>query len=351
VAGRWLLYGAYGYTGRLIAEEAASRGLDPILAGRRSEPLLELAGRLELDHRVASLDDPAALANALDGIDLVLHCAGPFIETGPPMMQACIEAGVHYLDLTGESDVFAAAFDLDDEARAAGVLLLPGCGFDVVPTDCLAACLAERQPDATHLYLAFEGQGGISPGTAKSSILGLLRGGRIRRNGELVTVPLGYHHRTIDFGGRRRTVVTIPFGDVFTPHVSTAIPNIEVYMSVPQRTVKRLRRLRWLAPLLAVGPLRRMLLKRVGRQIQGPDPEKRRRTNSFVWGQVRNEAGMTHDGRMLTPNSYSFTVSSALGIVEHVLEKGVPDGGFSTPSLLMGRDYASRVPGVLVTLS
>lgn len=350
MSGKWLLYGAYGYTGRLITTEARARGLTPVLSGRREEPLQQLSKLTGFDYLVLDLNDPAALQSALADFDLVLHCAGTFSVTGPPMMAACLASGTHYLDITGEIDVFAHAHSLDVEASAQGLLLVPGVGFDVVPTDCLAAALKENLPDATHLYLAFEGEGGMSPGTAKTSVAGLKKGGRIRRAGELIRVPLGYHHRSVDFGNRRRTVVTIPWGDVFTAYISTGIPNIEVYMSVPERTIKRMRRMRWIQPFLGLAPVQRFLTRRIDLKISGPDEKKRRRTNSYIWGQVRNEAGHTRTGRMLTPNSYTLTMLSALGIVEYLLEAEDPGFGFKTPSMLMGKDYASSLPGVLVTM-
>ena len=153
----WLLYGAYGYTGELIAREAAARGLHPILAGRNEAKLKPLAEELSLDWRAFALGDESAVAKQLDGCDAVLHCAGPFSKTAAPMMKACIAAGVHYLDITGELEVIEAAAALGEQAKEAGVVLMPAAGFDVVPTDCLATMLKEKLPEATHLQLALAG--------------------------------------------------------------------------------------------------------------------------------------------------------------------------------------------------
>ena len=210
----WMIYGANGYTGQLTAREAVSRGLKPVLAGRSEGPVAAEAEQLGLEYRVFALDDPLAVREALQGLRLVLHCAGPFSETSEPMVGACVTEGVHYLDITGEISVFKAVHERDAEARRADVVLLPGAGFDIVPTDCLAARLVETLPATTALQLAFQAGGGPSPGTAKTSVEGLANGGCIRRDGRLEKVPLGWKTRTVPFATGEREAVTIPWGDV-----------------------------------------------------------------------------------------------------------------------------------------
>ena len=346
----WVIYGAYGYTGALIAEEAVQRGLKPTLAGRREEPLRRLAERLQLPWRAFDLDDPRTLERELAGFKLALHCAGPFSRTAAPMMAACLASSAHYLDITGEIDVFAHGHAQDAAARQAGVLIVPGVGFDVVPTDCLAATLKQALPDASHLALAFEAGGGPSRGTALTSVEGLSKGGRIRRDGELVDVPLAWRSRDIDFGHGERCTVSIPWGDVYTAHVSTGIPNIEVYMSVSPATARRLRRLRWLRPVLGLSAVQSFLKARVAAGSPGPSASTREGTESRVWGEVTNDAGERRIGRMITPNGYWLTTIAALGIAEHVLRHPDGEAGYRTPSQLMGAGYAASLPGVSMSL-
>ncbi|MEO8445233.1 MAG: hypothetical protein ABI567_09540, partial [Gammaproteobacteria bacterium] len=216
---QWLLYGANGYTGQLLAAEAVRRGLRPVLAGRDAEALRVLGERFGLPVRVFGLEDPVGVATGLQDVSLVLHAAGPFSVTCAPMLAGCLAAGTHYLDITGEIDVFAHCHALDARARARGIVVLPGAGFDVVPTDCVAVLLKQALPDAVSLVLGFEAGGGASPGTTKTGIEGLARGGRVRRSGQLVTVPLAYRSRTFDYDGRPRTAMTIPWGDLYTAWV------------------------------------------------------------------------------------------------------------------------------------
>src|SRR5215468_2000691 len=139
----WMIYGANGFTGRLVAVEARRQGLQPILAGRRSGPIESLVDDLGLLARVFDLDDARAAAAALADIAVVSHCAGPFSATSAQMIGACLTSRTHYLDITGELPVFLAAQRQHADARAAGIVICPGVGFDVMPTDCLAAVLKE----------------------------------------------------------------------------------------------------------------------------------------------------------------------------------------------------------------
>lgn len=345
MSSRWLLYGAYGYTGRLIALEAVKRGIRPVLAGRRERPLRALAEELELEFCVLDLDDRDGLARELEDCELVLNCAGPFVRTAQPMIAACLSAGCHYLDITGEIDTFRHAHRRDAEAREAGIALVPGTGFDVVPTDCLAMKLAEALPGARHLVLAFEAHGGWSPGTARTSIEGLGKGGCVRKDGELKRVPLAWKVREFVFNNRRGKAVTIPWGDVYTAYVSTGIPNIEVYMSAPSRAIRTLRLLRWFRWLLAVPFVQRYLQKQAGGSAKGPDEGRRARTFAYLLGEVDDGHGNRVSGRMITPNGYSLTVHASLGIVARGLEQGFPPG-YHTPGQLMGAEYAMSLPGV-----
>jgi len=342
----FMVYGANGYTGQLILAEAVKRGHHPVVAGRNGDAVRALATQYSLPARVFDLADVGTATAALSGMDIVLHCAGPFSATAAPMLEACLAAGVHYLDITGEIDVFAHCHAQDARAQERGIVVLPGSGFDVVPTDCLAALLKRELPDATELVLAFEAGGGPSPGTAKTSVEGLAKGCRVRRDGKMTTVPLAYKDRTFLLDGQARTAMTIPWGDVYTSFISTGIPNVEVYMAVPPKTIESVRRMRLLKPFLGFGFVQDMLKKRTPQR--GPSDDKRANTRSHIWGEVRNAAGREAKLQLDTPNGYDITVTAALGIVEQLL-RTKPAGGYYTPSKLMGADYVLGLPGVTLS--
>ena len=257
---RWLIYGAYGYTGELIARLAAEQGLAPVLSGRSADKLAPLAEELGLQPRPVGLDDPAALDAALDGIDVVVHCAGPFSRTSTPMVDACIRTGTHYTDLTGEIEVFEACAARDGEAREAGIMLMPGTGFDVVPSDCLAAHLKARLPDATGLALGFAPRGAVvSRGTATTTVENLHRGTVVRRGGRLEQRRSGSMRRSIDFGRGPWSAMAVPWGDVSTAYHSTGIPDIEVYLAAPRSLMAAAWVSSWFGWLVGSGPVQSYL--------------------------------------------------------------------------------------------
>jgi short subunit dehydrogenase-like uncharacterized protein len=340
----WLLYGANGYTGELIAREARTRGLRPILSGRNEPAIERLAEELGCDFRSFALEDQTGVVRGLEGVALVLHCAGPFSATARPMITACLRTRTHYLDITGEIEVFEWAHDRDAEAREAGILLCPGAGFDVVPSDCLAGQLKEAMPDATHLALGFDSRSTPSRGTAKTMLERVRYGSAVRVDGRIVNIPLASRIREIDFGAGLKTAIAIPWGDVSTAFHTTGIPNIEVYIPASPRAVQGLKRLDRFKFILGFSPLRRWLGRRANRGVPGPDVQEREKTPVMLWGEGRNAAGRTIVGRLRVANGYTTTVHSTLGIVERIL-LGTTPTGYRTPSQVMGADFVSTLPG------
>lgn len=340
----FLLYGANGYSGRLIAEEAVRQGLRPILAGRNAEAVALLAEELSLPWTAVRLDDSAALRRALDDVPAVVHAAGPFIYTYRPMLEACLATGTHYLDITGEIAVFEAMAAADPRAREAGIALLPGVGFDVVPTDCLAAHLHHRLPAADTLRLAFHTRGGMSHGTALTAIEGLGRPGAVRQGGRIVPVPPAWRDIEVDFGdGKPRLAATIPWGDVSTAFHSTGIPNIEVYLAMSAGRIRSLRRSRWLAPVLRSGPVRWLARRMVDARPAGPDPAAREAGWSKFWGEATSPDGHRRISRISGPEGYTLTARTAVAAATRLLAE--PRTGFLTPSRAFGPDFVLDVPG------
>jgi short subunit dehydrogenase-like uncharacterized protein len=345
MTGRFLVYGANGYTGELIARAAAARGAKPLLGGRSRASLEPLARELGCELRVFALDDAKAIDAGVAGVSVVLHCAGPFSRTALPMAEACLRGKLHYLDITGEIPVFESLHSRSSDAKSVGVMLLPGAGFDVVPSDCLAAHLKRRLPSATRLRLAFVSGGGLSRGTATTMIENIAKGGLIRRDGALTRVPSAWRTRRFDFGRGPRACVTIPWGDVSTAFYSTGIPNVEVYTAVPWTLRAGMKLSRPFARLLASGPVQRFLLGRVRSGAPGPSAETRARSRAVLLGEVTDESGGRAAARLRTPDGYTLTVLTALAIVERVLRGDAPSG-FQTPALAYGPDFVLGLEGV-----
>ena len=341
---RLLVYGANGYTGEMIARAATARGLAPVLAGRNAQAVGALARELGCESRVFGLEDPAAVAAAIRGSRVVIHCAGPFSATAEPMMAACIAAGAHYTDITGEIDVFELGYRQDGAARKSGVLVCPGVGFDVVPTDCVALTLATAMPDARQLALGFDSRSALSRGTASTSVEGLGFGSRVREDGEIRHIPLGSRARRIDFGGGEKLATAIPWGDVSTAFRTTGIPNIEVYVPVSPAALANLRRLGRFGWLLRRRPVQTFMKWRIRQGAPGPTAEQRERTPVLVWGEAKNAAGRIVTARVRVPNGYTLTTDSAVAIAARLMEREAAPG-FNTPARLMGADFVTRLPG------
>jgi short subunit dehydrogenase-like uncharacterized protein len=346
-----LIYGANGYTGALIAARAAATRMRAIIAGRRADTVRALGARLGLKTRVFGLDNPAGIDAALEGVKVILNCAGPFSQTAAPLVEACLKARVHYLDITGELEVLESLAGRDAEARAAGITVLPATGFDVVPSDSLAAEAKHRLPTAMHLALAFKVSTRMSRGTSMTTVENLDRGGAVRRDGVLVRVPSGWKTRVIPFGdGTSRYAITIPWGDVSTAFHTTGIPNIEVYAALPRRLRVGMRLARWTGPLLGSAPVQRFLKARVQAAAAGPSAEARAQGVSRLWAEARDGAGRSVTLLLETPDAYELTSWTALALAERALRGELPVG-FQTPARAAGRTFVLQFPGVKLRAS
>jgi short subunit dehydrogenase-like uncharacterized protein len=274
----------------------------------------------------------------------VIHAAGPFSRTAGPMVEACLRLGVHYLDITGEIGVFESIAARDGDARARGITMVPGAGFDVVPTDCIALHLKQRLPDAVSLVLAFQARGGISRGTALTTLDRLGQQGMVRKGGVLTPVPIGYRTRHVDFGNGPRLVVTIPWGDVATAWYSTGIPDVEVYLAVHPSMLRSLRMSRAIAPLLRLAPVKALLGWSIRNRAPGPTDAARAAGGTVVMGLVEDGRGGKAVARWKGPDGYTLTAHTVLNAVTRLLAGGIATG-FQTPSKAFGADFSLQVPG------
>ncbi|MBX3497669.1 MAG: saccharopine dehydrogenase NADP-binding domain-containing protein [Parvibaculum sp.] len=344
---RFMIYGATGYTGKLVARTAKTLGMKPLLAGRNEARLKSIAAQHGFEYQAISLDDPEALDAGLSQVDAVLHIAGPFSQTSRPMVDACIRTGTHYLDITGEIDVFEACAARDAEAKDAKIMLMPGVGFDVVPSDCLAAHMKRRLPDATELTLGISGLGQMSHGTAKTGVESIGTGTRVRREGHILALRKP-PQREIDFGSGAKSAIAIGWGDVATAWHSTHIPDITVYFEAsPQleQMAKMGSLMRW---LLSLGPAQRALKKRIEKMPEGPTDAQRAEGYSVLYGEAINAAGERAVSRLRTPEGYTLTAMTGLEIVRRVLA-GDATPGYQTPSSVFGADFITEFDGCVRT--
>ncbi len=347
----FLIYGSYGYTGNLIAQLSVQQGLKPILAGRDEEKLKRQAMTLNLEYRVFDVNDLLQTQNALQDLIAVIHCAGPFKYTYKNMALACLAVKTHYLDITGEVWVIEQLMAMNEQAQAAGVMLLPGSGFDVVPSDCLAAYLKRCLPDATRLILAigtFHKQAGlgISHGTAKTMVEDIPQGTLIRDNGVLRKVPFCWKTQIFDFGAsKKRLCATISWGDLASAWWSTHIPHIETYMALPKKLIRFRSLINRFKRLLGWSPIKKYVMYQINQLSAGPTEEQRHNSIAKIYGEVTNDAGTKVAALMTTPNGYTLTATSTLMIMQHVLSGNAPIG-FQTPSSAYTEDLVMKISEV-----
>lgn len=340
-----IIYGAYGYTGKLIVELAVSKGYTPTLAGRNEEKLAEVARSVDLPYRCFRYDDQNAWDRILPQFDLLINCAGPFSLTIDQILPACIRNNTHYTDITGEIEAFEFIYQHHNIAKSKGITLMPGVGFDVVPTDCMAVFLHEKLPSANHLELAFKSYSGLSRGTALSLLNRLPKGSAYRKDGKLVPAAEATVSKSIHLYGKDRLAVRIVWGDLFTAFRSTGIPNIEVYNLMNEKTMKVLRRAGKLAIIFRNSMVQHLGRKVIKRKIDGPSKATRETSHCYIYGKVWDDHGNVFQAQMKTPESYKLTAITALMCAERILAGDAPSG-YTTPAQAFGPDLILGVEGV-----
>lgn len=339
-----LIYGAYGYTGRLIVDECLKHGIKPIIAGRNAEKIMPFAHKHGLQYDVFEVDNREKLEGWLKNGSVVIHSGGPFIHTAKYMVQACLATETHYLDITGEFQVFDLVKAYGNKAKEKGLMLLPGVGFDVVPSDCLAAHLKSKMPDAHDLKLSFVSKdGSLSRGTAKTMIENFGEPQTRRRDGDYEGLAMGKSVKKIDYGDFKQVSMGISWGDISTAFHSTGIPNIEVFSGTTEQQLTKVKRAMRLSFMLRSRTIKNFLIKQIEKKPDGPREHRRASATMYLWGQVSN-GSKTIEARLKTPNGYTLTAITSVLIATKVL-KGDFKEGFQTPSSAYGEGLIFEVDG------
>lgn len=319
-----LIYGATGYTGRMAAQRAKALGLPFEIAGRNRQSLLALAEQLDVPYRV--FDAAPDAAHSLSGISVLLNFAGPFVHTAQALMRACIEARVDYLDITAEINAYRLAEQMGVEAAEADVMLLPGVGWDVVPTDSLAMRVAQRVANPVALNIALQVPGSMSRGSAMSVSEIIGAGVLARIAGELVSTP-DAQPRYFDFGDGPVLCVPLSFGDLVTAWHSTRIPNIAMYVHIS-------------GDAFPEGDLSQL--------PDGPSEQEREAHRARAVVEVSDADGSVLRSVIETVNGYTYTPHAAIEAARRVLS-GDRRPGFETPARVFGGGFAESIAGTIIT--
>lgn len=333
-----LIYGANGYTGKLITQEAKNKGALVELAGRNKEAIENISRDTGFPFHICDLNDKAKLESLLKEFDTVIHCAGPFSETAIPMVEACIKSKTNYLDITGEIWVFEDIMKYHEKAQRAGIALLPGVGFDVVPTDCLAAYLKEKMPNGNSLELGFVGsKTGMSRGTAVTMVKNISKGGFIRSNKEIKNVPLAYEVKELKFAHRKQWCMTIPWGDLMTSYHQTQIPNIKVFSGASTKMINKIKKYRGLKFLLGISWIQSIVRSKIEKSVKGPSEEDLKKGRTYILGTISDNDGNSFTAELITPEAYFLTAKTALASALKLSDFKLK--GYLTPAQAFGKDF------------
>ncbi len=341
----WAIYGAYGYTGEQIAEHAVRRGHRPTLAGRNESALKMVAQRLNLPYRVLDVGDAEGMRQLAESHQLVFNAAGPFSQTAVRVLEGCLLGKAHYLDISGEPLVYEQLYAQHERALKAGIAILPGVGFDVVPTDCAAVLAANQVGTVTKLEIAIAVDGGTSRGSLFSVVEALEKGALFRREGLLHTVTAGARRMEIPFGGGPRVGLLAPWGDVASSFLSVGAPNIDVYMAFPRNAARPIQwGLRWAKLGLGFSWLRTGILRALHTIAKrGPEPSELEHTRAEIWARAEGVDGRVAEIKLYTAGSYPFTTESAVLCVERTLE--LSPTGATTPAKAFGPELVFEITG------
>jgi len=340
-----VIYGATGYSGGLVARRAVERGWRPIVSGRDAGRLAVLGEALGVAHRAAPVDDGGALERTFRGARVVLNAAGPFSRTAEPVLAACLRVGAHYLDLSAEVPAIEGLVGWDAAARARGLMVMPAVGFDVVATDCLALHVARRLPGAARLSIGVTNLRFVSRGSAKT-LFEAVDGGLMRRDGALVTVPLGSRERMFDYEVGPRASVNVSLADLTTAYHSTGIPNVATYTEGTPLMRALLAAARGAGRVLRSGPAQAWLAACADLLPDEPGTAKDDAAGTQrVVAEVEDDAGGRAVSRLRTLEAYAFTPHAACAVLERVLAGDV-EPGFQTPARVYGSDFVLGLPGV-----
>jgi short subunit dehydrogenase-like uncharacterized protein len=317
-----MIYGAAGYTGGMAAEHAATAGLSLLLGGREKDrqALEVLAARIGGEVRTFLLDDPAEIRAGLNNVTVMLNAAGPFMNTAEPLMSAAIASGVHYLDFSAELDTYREALALDERARAAGVMLLPGSGGSVAMLGCLAGHAVRRVNDPLKISIALEVAGAMSRGSATSASQNIAPDTLQLVNGELVSRSPD-DVRDFNFGNGPRSSFPVTLPDLVTIHNATGVLNIETFVHIS-------------GGAFPSGDIRDL--------PAGPTREERDANRYHAAVEVTGTDGTIVRSLLDTVNGYTFTSMAAVEAARRVIA-GEVRPGFQTPASLFGHGFAETI--------
>lgn len=346
------LLGATGYTGRLLAQELAARGLPLRLAGRSAEKLAALASTLPgaPPWLVVDARDASAREQLAQDTRLLISCAGPFTELGEPVAALAARHGLLYIDSSNELGFVHEVYSrLAGLARASGATLIPACGFEVALADCLAAELAQefagQTLDEAQIVYRLPGMGS-SLGTRASALASLATSWLAYREGRLVATKPAAQIRQLNFGGEPVPALAFPSSETVTVPAQQQVRNVTTWMLVSRRGALYAPRLiPLIAPLLR-GPLGTMLW-RISALRAGPPAAQRRAMMPFAL-EVTLSAGEQRARRLVAGRDpYGLTARIMAVAAVHMVQERPAPGVLPPAALLRAHELVALVEEIV----
>ena len=294
---------------------------------------------------VVDLQEDERLKNSLKEVDLVLNAAGPFVHTALPIVRACLETRTTYMDVSSEVMVLEEIFTLNQQARERGVAIIPGVGFNVLASDCLALYAAGKVDSPTELEIAtLWATDGMSPGSTKTMYENFPVGTLARREGQLVRINAGKKRRQQRFLDGEYPILPVAIGDLTTAYRTTQIPNITTYTAFTEQTADEYSRMEpILRRLFSFAFVRRMASIRVEETSSDSEDHFKWRKPSQVWVLVRSEVGEGLQAWLETVDSYTFTAEASVQSAERLADEKL--AGVLTPAQAFGANFVLEIDG------
>ena len=337
-----LVYGVLGYTGNLFIEHSLDTNL-PIVLGARQKEVKILAEKCGMEHRVFEINDVQNIIPYLSDIKAVINLANVSYGINKYLIDACIQTKTHYVDLASEYPDILEIYKLHHMALTNGVMLMPGAGFNLAPTDIAGRIASELLPNPTKLSLGFATFGNASRGTIKTVLKMTAETGYSRLSGKLVVAKPASEKRLFQAEGKEYSLINNPLmGDSLAGFISTNIQNITTYSYYPWILVQFMKgRMNW---------LRKFLLRYSHWFFPlGPTEDELKRQHTYTWAQIENQQNQKLTVTIKGPQAYIFT-AKIIGSIVNLLAKGKANAGFTPPSFY-GRNLIEGIGGVHISVN
>lgn len=336
----WIIYGATGYTANLIIKKAIQMGLPPVLAGRDRSKISSVAKKYGLKYKVFEINDINVIQANIENSNLILNASSNYKLTAQPFINACLASGCHYLDLCGEISVLKKIFEYNELAKYGNITIIPNSGYHSIVTDCFAGYVANLIENPIELNYYLLDASIPSLGTLKSSLDAFLGGGFVLKYNNFENIKMGSIKTRVEHKNKALTLYASPMAELYLSHISTSIPNINVYLKIPLLYSLLLDYFGDYILKLLQSEKRTAILNLIDKFVKGPSEAINKKLKSMIGVNVKNLKGDSLTMWLEAPEAYDFTATLSVEAVKLALS-GLPSGVL-TPIQAYGCNFLSK---------